>query len=295
MNLIKLVPPSVVSTVARSVLQTQKHSPKILFSAGLVGAVTSTVLACRATLKLDEVLENTQKTLIDIATVIDHEKYTEEDRTKDKALVYVKTGVAIVKLYGPAITIGAISVTCLVGSHHILTTRNAGLMTAYAALEKGFEEYRGRVRADLGDDKEREFRYGSEIISEKGEDGKKNKITRVGQNAPSVYAKFFDETSSSWERRPELNKAFLRCQQNWANDKLIAQKHLFLNEVYDMLGLDRTVAGSIVGWIISPIGDNYVDFGIFDDSSERIRDFMNGHEGSVLLDFNVDGVIYNLI
>lgn len=296
MNVMKLIPTSVGQAVGRNILQLQKHSPRILFSAGLVGTVASTVLACKATLKLEQVLEDTQKTLVDIS-VLEHESYTEEDRTKDKALVYAKTIGAIMKLYGPAIAVGAVSVSCLVGSHHILSTRNAGMMAAYSALEKGFEEYRTRVRKELGEDKDREFRHGSEVVTVKDLEGKKSKVTRVGSDVPSQYARFFDETSRYWERRPELNKIFLRCQQQYANDKLIAQGHLFLNEVYDALGFERTPAGAVVGWVIRKDGDgdNYVDFGIFDNNSDRIRDFMNGNEGSVLIDPNVDGIIYNLI
>ena len=91
---------------------------------------------------------------------------------------------------------------------------------------------------------------------------------------------------------------FLRAQQQYANDKLIAQGHLFLNEVYDMLGLPRTKAGAIVGWVYddnNAVGDNFVDFGIYDVHRETARDFVNGYERSILLDFNVDGVIYDLI
>lgn len=295
MNVMRYIPAGATQVVGRNILQLQKHSPKILFSAGLVGAVTSTVLACKATLKLEEVLEGTQKTLIDIDTVMDHPNYSDEDKTKDKAIVYTKAVVAIGKLYAPSIILGTLSISCLVGSHHILTSRNTGLMAAYAALEKGFDEYRTRVREDLGEDKERELRYGSEVVTTKDADGKKVKATRVASGEPSVYARFFDQMSPSWERRPELNKLFLKCQQQYANDKLHADGYLFLNDVYEMLGIPRSSAGQIVGWLIGKDRDNYVDFGIFDGTREVVREFVNGANDSILLDFNVDGQIYNLI
>jgi hypothetical protein len=64
-----------------------------------------------------------------------------------------------------------------------------------------------------------------------------------------------------------------------------------------MLGIDRSKAGSVVGWVITKegTGDNFIDFGVFDGDNPRARDFVNGREGSILLDFNVDGVIYDKI
>lgn len=108
----------------------------------------------------------------------------------------------------------------------------------------------------------------------------------------SPYARFFDEASANWVKDPEINHIFVQCQQNFANNLLIARGHLFLNEVYDMLGIDRSSAGQVVGWVISGDGDNFVDFGMFEAHSAR---FVNGYERSILLDFNVDGVVVDKI
>jgi hypothetical protein len=86
---------------------------------------------------------------------------------------------------------------------------------------------------------------------------------------------------------------FIRSQQNYANDLLNARGHVFLNEVYDMLGIERTSAGAVVGWVRGN-GDNEIDFGVLNDLHSGQR-FINGDERSVLLDFNVDGVVYDLI
>lgn len=110
----------------------------------------------------------------------------------------------------------------------------------------------------------------------------------------SPYARFFDETCAAWTKDPESNKFFLLRQQEYANKKLKDRGYLFLNEVYDMLGIPRTKAGQRVGWVYEPeypIGDNYVDFGIYDEVHNR--SFVNGYKNSVLLNFNVDGDILN--
>jgi hypothetical protein len=126
--------------------------------------------------------------------------------------------------------------------------------------------------------------------------GKKEYVKRVGPDGASIYARFFDPTSTSWSKEPEYNLIFVQCQQNYANDLLRARGHVFLNEVYDMLGIPRSQAGAVVGWILSQdrTTDNYIDFGVFDDE-KNARDFVNGYEGSILLDFNVDGVIFDKI
>ena len=65
-----------------------------------------------------------------------------------------------------------------------------------------------------------------------------------------------------------------------------------------MLGIPRTQAGQIVGWIYDekhPIGDNKVDFGIYNTYNEANRNFVNGYERTILLDFNVDGNILDMI
>jgi hypothetical protein len=285
-----LVPSVIGRTVAHSALLAQRSSPGVLFGVGIVGMVGSTVLACRATLKMDAVLEETKDKL---DTNIDS-----ENRGRDVAVVYVQSSAKVVRLYAPAIILGGVSIAALTKSHNILNQRNAALTAAYAALEKGFHEYRGRVVERYGEETDRDLRYGTQQVEIVDPDTKKKKIVkRVGPGDPSIYARFFDYSSSSWSKEPEYNLIFLKCQQNYANDLLHARGHVFLNEVYDMLGLQRSKAGAVVGWILTPDGqtDNFINFGVFDDKSDKARDFVNGLEGSILLDFNVDGIIFDKI
>ena len=291
-----LVPAAIGRVVARNVLIVQKASPEMLLAGGIVGMVGSTVLACRATLKMDEVLDES-KAKLNIAKHLDHPEYSEKDRQRDVALIYFQTSVKAFRLYSPAILLGTISIAALTRSHNILSQRNAALMSAYAALDKGFREYRSRVVEKFGDEQDQEFRYGIEKTEVIDPETKQKSVKLTVPGEPSIYARFFDEMSSSWNREPEYNMIFLKAQQNYANDMLHARGHIFLNEVYDLLGLERSIAGSVVGWLRSSNGstDNFVDFGIFNGDSEKARDFVNGFEGAILLDFNVDGVIYDKI
>ncbi len=297
MNITKFVPNAVTTRFARQLLIAQKNSPQILFGLGVVSGVTSTVLACRATLKLDSVLaeaeEVEQKAKLALES-LDDEKYSVSDYNKDLAITKVRTVAKIAALYGPAVGVAAISVACFAGGQVVLNKRNASLMAAYGALDKGFKEYRKRVEEQLGVDKEKELRYATEETTVKTEDGKTKKVQSVTDKSPSIYAKFFDEYTKNWQPEPEYNRIFIRAQQNYANDLLNARGHLFLNEVYDMLGIERSSAGCVVGWLKGAGGDDYVDFGVFSDDPVH-RDFVNGREASILLDFNVDGTIYNRI
>lgn len=289
-----LVPAALSKAVAHRALLTQKASPTLLLGAGIVGMTASTVLACRATLKMHEILETANDDL-DVARSIDDVRYSEKDRSSDIRLIQFKTGVKIVKAYAPAIVLGGISIYAITSSHGILTRRNAALTAAYATLDKGFREYRARVVDKFGEQTDQELRYGTRKDKIVKENGKTKNITRVSMEDPSIYARFFDEGSGQWSRDPETNFIFLKIQQNYWNDRLRARGHVFLNEVYDALGLEHTKAGSVVGWVFDPEGeegDNFINFGLFDDR-EKVRDFVNGREGSILLDFNVDGIIYD--
>lgn len=292
----KLVPVAMSRKLAHSTLLLQKNSPGILFGAGIVGMVGSTVLACRATLKLETVMDEA-KSKLDIAKTLQHDDYSENDRQRDISLIYFQTSVKVAKLYGPAIVVGGASIAALTSSHNILNKRNAALTAAYTALEKGFNEYRARVIEKYGEEQDRDFRYGAHQVEIEDESGKKKKVTRVLPGDPSIYARFFDYNSSSWSKEPEYNLIFLKCQQNYANDLLRSRGHVFLNEVYDMLGIPRSRAGAVVGWLLTPDGqtDNYVSFGVFEGNTDVARDFVNGFEGAILLDFNVDGLIWDKI
>lgn len=288
---------------ARPLLHLQKHSPQVMFAGGIVAGVTSTVLACRATLKISDILGNAEelKAKAEALHESDPEIYDEKAYAKDLTVIKVKTILTLTKIYAPSAGLAMLSMALLTGSHVTLNRRNASLTAAYASVDQAFTKYRERVKDQLGVEVDQEMRYGTRVDSEtvEGADGKKKivKHTRVAEGEPSQYARFFDELCPDFKKNAEYNMIFLKAQQNYANDLLQARGHLFLNEVYDMLGIERSSAGAVVGWVHGKFnGDDYVDFGIFDDrTNERVRDFVNGRENAILLDFNVDGVIYDKI
>ena len=301
---------NITRTFNRVGLQVRKHSPEILMVAGVVGTVVSAVMACKATTKLSGIMDNTKGQVDAIHYAKEHpeelkEEYTSEDAKKDLTIVYTKTGIELVKLYGPSIALGALSIAGILTSNSIHRRRNVALAAAYTAVDTGFKQYRGRLIERFGEQLDKELRYNiknveveEKIVDDKGKEKTVKKTVEVVDTTGfSDYARLYDDGNAGWDNDPEYTLMFLKHQQNYANDKLRTQGHLFLNEVYDMLGIPRSKAGQIVGWIYDEKnnnhdGDNFVDFGIYTQAN---KNFLDGYEKVALLDFNVDGPIYNKI
>lgn len=287
---------------ARATLEIKKNSPTILFVAGIAGVTTSTVMASMATLKLDKTLDEAQQRLF---TVREAEAFNElhPDKAIDfdgssavqmKAMIYTRLVLDMGRLYGPAIVVGVAGIACLTKSHNILMKRNAALTAAYVTLERTYKAYRAKVRDTIGEDKEAELHYEVQKDLHEKEalvEGKGKK--KKGGTGPSIYSKWFDETCTPFSVSPEANVMFLHFQQRWANDRLQARGFIFLNEVYEQLGLPATEAGTIVGWMLDGEGDDQVDFGIFNSKTDEVRHYVknDGTGAPILLDFNVDGPV----
>lgn len=287
----------------RTGLVAKKYAPEIMLVAGVGCIVGGTVMACKATLQVEPIIDDAKKDLDDLRG--------SEDERDNKAIArtYISSGTKLARLYGPSVGLitGGIGLVC--GSHHIMHSRNVALVAAYELAEKSFSEYRNRVAEKYGEDEERNIRYNLhdekidviEIDPKTGKEKKKKEtvsVTDTDIKDMSQYARYFDDSSREWTKSPEYNKSFLIGQQNYFNNLLQGRGHVFLNEVYDALGFKRSRAGQMVGWIYDPDSndrDNYIDFGMQDLMYQPCRDFVNGYNNMILLDFNVDGVIYDLI
>lgn len=293
---------------AKAKFKLGKHSPEILMVVGAVGAVTSTVMACKATLKVNDILAAHDATVATIHDVQEGkvqikagEEYTEEDVKKDLTTTYVQTGLKIAKLYAPAVILGTLSIGCMFGSNHILQKRNAALTAAYVTLDKAFGNYKERVTERFGDRVQSELEHGikaveveSKVVNEDGtEETIKSYVDEV-DGAHSPYDLIFDEMIDEWQPDAQYNKWHLAQVEDTANRRLRTQGYLFLNDVYRMIGRYNSGAmivkpeGQIVGWLYDPNNENLqncVKLGL---------DKMRG-DRNVVLHFNVDGPIIDKI
>ncbi len=292
-------------------LKVQKHSPEILLVSGLSGFVGTVVLACKATTKLPGVVASHEE-MVD--GVHEWEKYSDESQKeiqKEKVKVYAAIAKDYICLYGPSVSLGLASGACIIGSYSVEKKRYTGLLGAYNGAMAAFETYRQRVREELGDEADERFRYGwkkeqlvGETTDEKGKKKKtKEDILTLDGGEPSQYARVFEQyirdgvPNPNWYDDPFFNMQFLKAQENYFNTILNTRGYVFLNEVYDALGFDMTKEGALVGWVQNPPSEpsNYISFGLYDIRDPQKRRFINQQDNAVLLDFNVDGVIIDLI
>ena len=291
-------------------LKVKKYSPEILVVAGCIGVVGTVVSACKATTKLSAVLDEGKKNIDQLHDYVEthgySEEYTEQDGKKDLAIMYTQTGLQLAKLYAPAVILGTLSITAILTSNNMLRKRNVALAAAYTAVNTSFKEYRGRVVERFGKELDRELRYNIKekeveetVVNEDGTETTVKKTVRVADpNTIDDTSKIWYEGNPGWSKDPEFNLMYLKKQQAYANDLLKSRGYLFLNEVYEILGFPRTAAGQQIGWIYdekNPIGDNFVDFGIYDIHDEQKVNFVNGYERSIILEFNHDGNILEYI
>ena len=296
-------------TLCKAGLKLKKHSPEILVVGGVVGLVASGVMACKATTKLSAILDDSKEQIelfdkVAANPEMVNEEYTVEDAEKDKKIVKVQTAVKVAKLYAPAVAIGMVSIGAIFASNNIMRKRNVALGAAYATVDRAFKDYRNRVVDRFGEELDKELRYNlkTKEVKETVEDenGKKKTVKRnikyMDSPMPSEFAVIYDDGCAGWTKDPEDNKFFLIQQQRYANERLKRRGYLSLNEVYELLGFPSTKAGQVVGWLYdckdpNYKGDNFVDFGLYNVDCEPNRDFVNGYERNIILDFNVAPII----
>lgn len=288
-----LIPTNASGILGRGVLLVRKFSPEILTVSGLASMTAGAIMAVKATTKLERVIRDAELRISDAKDI--SESTDVETSKHGLSQVYLRNAFEYTKLYGPSVSLFIAGAGAILAAHGIMRRRNVALVAAYNAVEKSFAAYRARVIEDLGEEKDRDYRHGIIEKTEKGEDGKKSSTLEIDPTKMSRYSRVFDEGNPMWQKEPNYNQFFLTSEQNYINNKLLAVGHVFLNEVYERLGFEHTKEGSVVGWIVSPDGDNYIDFGVYDASTQSHRNFINGYERSIWLDFNVDGVIFDKI
>lgn len=291
----------VTRTVGRAALLARKYSPELLTGTGIVAGVAAAVLGAKATLKLSEITDK-----IDEGREIAKHRaessteYATTEYRKDIRHIYAQGTVDIVRLYAPSVGLGVVSVTCVLGAHGVMRRRNAALAAAYISLQEAYNNYRKRVQEEVGEEKELKIWLGETTVEIPDEDNKPMALTTIDPRA-NPYGRWFDEGSTQFSREPGWNARLLLAEQNYFNDRLKSRGYVFLNEVYHRLGLPDTREGQVVGWYYDKNNpeiegiDDYIDFGIMNPDDPGARDFINGWNKAVWLDFNVQGLIQNLI
>ena len=281
----------VTRLAGRAGLVLSKHAPTILTAAGTAGFIGTTILASKATLKVEETVAEEAALLVKVHEAHEAGKLEDKDALHDKVVLYSRMTTKLAKLYAPALILGAASIVSLATGHGIMLKRNASLAAAYAAVDQAFKTYKKKIESKFGKEAVLDA-----LVSTPQEDLTKDEMTLEAVTAVdgvSPYGVIFDEDNVNWSADEDLAKLHLDCQQQYANDILQTRGHIFLNEVYKMLGFPHTPAGAVTGWVKGQ-GDDFVDFNIFDGMFEG--EDKNGRTVTKwALDFNVDGVMYDKI
>ena len=285
-------------------LTVRKHSPEILMVAGVIGTVAGAVMACKETLELEDVLDECKQEKIELEEQYAMcEQYSEDALKKDQVKLTIKQAVKIVKLYAPSVIMEATSIGVIFASNDIMRKRNASMAAAYATLNSMYKRYRQNVIESYGEEVDKDMRFGvkHEKVTEIDEDGNKVKIdARIVDLdntalAISDYSRFFQSGCRGFdENSGRYNILYLKGIQAMFNNKLIADGYVMLNDVYRELGFDTIPEGWSIGWVYdetNPIGDNYIDFGLYEARNKNQR-AVNDWEPVILMDFNVDGNLY---
>lgn len=298
--------------IMKSKMGLKKHSPEILTAAGIITGVAAAVIACKQTIKANDIITEARKNLQSIENVKElaannEVEYTKEDEQADRETIGKQITIGMVKTYALPVGLGLFSITCILASNHILKKRNAALAAAFSALSTDFTNYRKRVIEKYGKETDFMLKNGLEkqlvahqiVDPETGEvkEEKKEVLTYEG-NKLSQYARIFDEVESTqWTPSADHNRAFLLMEQNFFNERIKTRGYIFLNEVYERLGFRPTKAGSIVGWVYRPNDPDYegIDFGVFSANTQKAAEFLAGDEPSIILDFNVQGDVLTLV
>lgn len=285
----------------RASLVLKKHAPDILFGAGIVGMAGSIYLAVQAgkghdavALENELTMEETKKHVLHMSSTGD---YSETQAKQDLGRAWIDTAVNWAKLYGPAIGAFGLSAASLTMGHLQNKQRTASAVAAYTLLSKGFKDYRGRVIEKLGVEADEDFRFGKpdKVAYEEIDEvtGRTKKIKMRKHTEAGGYAVTFDEYNINWRNEAHLNQYYLKAVQSQLNDRLRTWGHLFLNEVYDALSIDRIPEGQMVGWVYDDtVGETFVDLGLFAPMNQA---FMDGLDPSCIIDPNVQGPIYDLL
>lgn len=296
--------------LVKTKLGIKKHSPEILVATGIGTGIVAAIIACKQTIKANDIIAEARKNLQNIEDVKElaannEVEYTEENEQEDRKTIGMQVAVGMVKTYALPVGLGILSITCILAGHHILKKRNVALAAAYSALSTDFMNYRKRVVNKYGKDVDFMLKNGLEkqivanqvIDPETGEvkETKEEVLTYEGDKL-SQYARVFDEVGSTqWTPSADHNRAFLLMEQNYFNERIRTRGYIFLNEVYERLGFRPTKAGSVVGWVYQNADYEGIDFGIFTAHTQKAAEFLEGTEPSIILDFNVQGDILSLV
>lgn len=254
----KLKVPQFVKTTQENM---SKHSPEILTAVGIVGMVTTVVLAVKATPKalesIDKEINRKNKEIVDEA-----KKNGETKCSQISKLDPVETVKVAWKPYIPAAITGVVSIGCIIGANSVNAKRNAALAATAQLTASTLAEYKKQVDETVDEETKK-------IINEKvtKEKLKKNPINDQTVREPEIIMEHgnhlcYDAGGNQYFRSDEQT---IRAAINRLNNRMNGgEPYVSLNDLYSELGVKGTHIGELLGWnvyrdgIIEPVFDSHI-------------------------------------
>ena len=292
--------------VNRGALKVKAYSPEIMLGLGITCGIGAIVTACIASRKVDKVIEEIHD---DLDVVEANMEKAEEDDDRELVQVCKRDMVKIwaggawkfVKLYAPTAFLAMASGASILTSHGILKKRYLTTAAAYKALDEAYKAYRENVEKNLGYGEgekalaaRAQYKDDISVENENGEVEKAKGLVMDKTKSPYEFDFNRYTAPNTWSSNPQMNETFLKSQERYCNDLFTIQGHLFLNEVLDALGLERTSAGQVLGWF-KGAGDDYIDFGFLDGYIKDWNTDSDLCKKNIRLNFNCDGPIYDML
>lgn len=290
---------SVVKTFGSKIyMKLRKISPELALAGGIACGVGAIVAGCLASRHVDDIINDAKNDLDSIQAIAENDQVLREA----SFTVYKTAAWELTRLYAPTVALGIASMGLILASHGILSKRYVGLSAAYTTLDGAFKDYRKRVAESLGEDAEKILAasgHTEKNIKLENEEGKvetkKTNSIVIPDHKNSPYEFDYNRfTATSWQANADYNEMYLRNTQSYFNDLLQFRGHVFLNEVLDQLGIARTPAGAVCGWV-KGAGDDYIDFGYWDTFKHDYSIDSDLCVKNIHLDFNCDGSIWDMI
>ena len=205
----------------------KRNGSIILTCAGGVGVVVTAVMAVKAT---PEAME-----LIDRAT-----------NKKGEKLTKVETVKVAWKPYIPSVLIGVSTLACVFGANTLNRKQQAALMSAYALLDNSYKEYKKKVEELYGEGVDRNVK--NEIAKDHYDE------EEFDDDYGDGLELFYDEYSQRYFRS---TLAHVIESEYMLNHMIAEDIGAFLNDFYDLLGLDEVDYGNYMGWSTFELVETY--------------------------------------
>lgn len=193
-----------------------KNAPELLTTVAVTGTITTALLAGKAAIEADHILQN-----------------------KPDNLPFKEGFKLVWRCYIPPVISGLTTVGVIIGLNQVHSRRNAALMGLYSIAQTAFSEYKDKVVETIGENKERKVR--ENIDADTVRNNPPNEVIITGSGEVLCYDKLSGRYFHS-------DIETIRQKINELNRSLLTDMFISLNDFYYELGLPPIDLGYEVGF-----------------------------------------------